>query len=171
MLSLHSEVCKFCKIFEIAGRQEHINLCRFFIILLGFCWNISGLFSCLFGVYFQRDCKGSFSTHYIIMFTGSLRGDNSCQLVAPSSPKSNRGNLLCLARLSSHTETGFLLFDCVAPLGLFICSFYPPFPLWKHFLCFFTSWFSFSPLSLRNKAGVLCVLLLGCRVCCWWQSQ
>lgn len=150
MLNLRSEVCKFCKIFEIEGWQEHMNLCRFFydstwtqpkhlwFVFLPFC------------VYFLKDCKGSFLilyTFYIIMFTGSLRGNNSCQLVAPSSPKSNKGNLLCLARLSSHTEIGVLLFDCVAPLALFICSFYPPFPVGKTFSAFFTTWFSFSQLS------------------------
>lgn len=48
------------------------------------------------------------------------QGHNSCQLVAPLGTQRNRGNLFSLARLSSHTETVFVLFDCIAPLGFFL---------------------------------------------------
>lgn len=45
------------------------------------------------------------------------RGHNSCQSAAPLGARRSRGNLFSLARLSSHTETVFVLFDCIAPLG------------------------------------------------------
>lgn len=45
------------------------------------------------------------------------QGHNSCQFVPPLGTRRNRGNLFSLARLSSHTETVFVLFDCIAPLG------------------------------------------------------
>lgn len=48
-----------------------------------------------------------------------LQDDTGAQLqfVPPLGTRRNRGNLFSLARLSSHTETVFVLFDCVAPLG------------------------------------------------------
>lgn len=45
------------------------------------------------------------------------QGHNSCQFVPPLGTRRNRGNLFSLARLSSHTESMFVLFDCIAPLG------------------------------------------------------
>lgn len=44
-------------------------------------------------------------------------GHVSCQFTLPLGTRRNRGNLFSLARLSSHTETVFVLFDCTAPLG------------------------------------------------------
>lgn len=49
--------------------------------------------------------------------------------MSPLGPKRNRGNLFCLARLSSNREAALLLVHCIAPLGLFSClilsSFFP----------------------------------------------
>lgn len=45
------------------------------------------------------------------------QGHNSCQSAPPLGAGGHRGNLFSLARLSSHTETVFVLFDCTAPLG------------------------------------------------------
>lgn len=45
------------------------------------------------------------------------RGHNSCQFAPPLGTRRNRGNLFSLARLSSRTETVFVLFQRTAPLG------------------------------------------------------
>lgn len=45
------------------------------------------------------------------------QGHNSYQFAPPLGTRRNRGNLFSLARLSSYTETVFVLFDCIAPLG------------------------------------------------------
>lgn len=45
------------------------------------------------------------------------RMTQGAELSPPLGSRRNRGNLFSLARLSSHTETVFVLFDCIAPLG------------------------------------------------------
>lgn len=51
------------------------------------------------------------------------QGHISCQFILSLGARRNRGNLFSLARLSSHTETVFVLFGCIAPLGFLTSSF------------------------------------------------